>query len=679
MTTLRNTVTEPDGTALDGWLDVAAVGSPFRNATQSEVLGPIKDRPFTGGAWSVELVPGLYVITQRRRSGAFHSRWTADVPDSGSPVWLADCLVSAPSTPASMALLGIAATVVDEAGHLQITYTNGSTVDAGPVIGPEGPPYTGSADEFAEAMAGHVGDGSAFDLAQRAAFGLAGANLSRFIRRAQAGNALKLVALGDSVLEGQTVTNPAADDSMHLLPVDLGARFPKSTFTAVNYAVSGYTTAASFINGKVAAAVAEKADLYVLAFGKNDLAWERVTAGSLPVPGYPRAASIAMLEQMVRLIRAEVPKADIIILGENPYTPLSDSGNPLQLAWTDAARGVAAVHGCEFVDGYTPFATSATPLPTLVPDGTHPGTAGHRLLADTILDHLPASYGGPALAPTATTGGLYPQTVDTTTALRGWQKLTAPATGIWVNGGTGWAGTAPYVTSTAGDYAEFTFTGTELLVTLSTAAADAPVIDVTVDGAPLYTGRSLTSGKQGSAYLVPIATGLTAGVHTVRITLASGTLRITNAAMTVAGGAYAPSTVVVNLTGDQTNATVPTDGTVHYMVNQQVNAVPLPAGWSKMAVVFTGSAVMRVTRPTTTERIIAVRLRLGSTVVTNLQKTVDPTSGTGVYYTDFGFGHTEVEATTGIGVRLEAVLQSTDKTNVTRSQWELQAVCQRLA
>lgn len=148
MTILQNTLTEPDGTALDGWLDVAVVGNPFRPVTGTEILGPIKDHRFTGGVWSVELTPGLYTVTQRRSDGLFHSRWTADVPDSVSPVWLADCLVTLPGTPTAVPLLGIASTVVDEDGHLQITYTNGQAVDAGLVLGPQGPPYTGSAAEF---------------------------------------------------------------------------------------------------------------------------------------------------------------------------------------------------------------------------------------------------------------------------------------------------------------------------------------------------------------------------------------------------------------------------------------------------------------------------------------------------------------------------------------------------
>lgn len=139
MTVLQNTIDLPDGTLLAGWLDVELVGNPFRAPTQTEALGPIKDMSIVGGTWSIDLPPGLYVITQRRQDGLFHSRWTVEVPDSESAVWLADCLVSVPGTPAAVPLLGVGAVSVDEAGHLVLTYTNGVTVDAGEVRGPEGP------------------------------------------------------------------------------------------------------------------------------------------------------------------------------------------------------------------------------------------------------------------------------------------------------------------------------------------------------------------------------------------------------------------------------------------------------------------------------------------------------------------------------------------------------------
>jgi hypothetical protein len=160
VTTLQNTVTEPDGSPVDGWLDVTLIGNPFQADSQTEILGPVKDRRFTDGAWSINLAPGLYGVTQRRQDGSFHSRWNVEVPDSESPVWLADCLVSVPGKPTTVPLRGIASSAVDDDGHLQLTYTDGTTLDAGLVTGPPGPPYTDSAAEFGQAMTAAAEDDS---------------------------------------------------------------------------------------------------------------------------------------------------------------------------------------------------------------------------------------------------------------------------------------------------------------------------------------------------------------------------------------------------------------------------------------------------------------------------------------------------------------------------------------
>lgn len=98
MTILQNTLTEPDGTLLDGWLSISLVGSPFRPATQSEVLG-LQSQRVSGGFWPVELAPGQYEVLQRRIDGTVYSRWSVTVPAAEAPVWLGDCLVTSPSAP----------------------------------------------------------------------------------------------------------------------------------------------------------------------------------------------------------------------------------------------------------------------------------------------------------------------------------------------------------------------------------------------------------------------------------------------------------------------------------------------------------------------------------------------------------------------------------------------------
>lgn len=509
-----------------------------------------------------------------------------------------------------------------------------------------------------------------------------GGNVARFIKRAQAKETLKIVALGDSVLEGQTVTTPATDGTIKLLAADLSARFG-TTITESNYAISGYTTAASFINGKVRDAITAAGDLYVISFGKNDRAWATAAPTARPVPGYDTASSIATLEQMVRLIRSDVPKADILVMSENPYTPLVSQANTDLQAYNEQMRRVAAAYGCEFVDAYQPFADQPGNIATLVPDGTHPGTLGHRLMADTVLLSIPAVYSGPALVPGKPETGKTmsgAQKTDTTNALRGWTNTLATGgagAGTWTNTGAGWAGSAPYVTSTAGNYAEFVINGTELLLTISTLAADNAVVDVAVDGSPLYTGRNLTQGKQGSAYLVPFATGLLAGAHTIRVTLVSGALKIHSAAWTEAGTGYVPNVVVVDLGSFSGEVALDSGGATTYLINNAA-AIPLPAGWTKMDVVISGYLIGAVKATTTTERLVNVNLRLDLVARQVQQETVAAVASSEVVRT-FSISHAEKGKTATVGVRFEARMQGTDKTNGYHRSWGLQATCYRSA
>jgi lysophospholipase L1-like esterase len=510
-----------------------------------------------------------------------------------------------------------------------------------------------------------------------------GGNVARFIKRAQAKETLKIVALGDSVLEGQTVTNPATEGTIKLLANDLSARFG-TTITETNYAVSGYTSAASFINGKVRDAINAAGDLYILAYGKNDRGWATAAPTAWPVPGYDTTSSIATLEQMVRLIRADVPKADIILMAENPYTPLVTQANTDLQAYNQQMRRVAAAYGCEFVDAYQPFADQPGNITALVPDGTHPGTVGHRLMADAVLQSIPALYAGPALNPGKPEAGRTmagAQKTDTTTNLRGWTTSATTGgtgSGTWTNSGAGWTGPGPYVTSTAGNYAEFVITGTELLLTISTLAADNAVVDVTVDGAALYTARNLTQGKQGSAYLVPFVTGLSAGLHTIRVTLVSGTLKIHQASWTEAGTGFVPDVVVVDLGSFAGEAALDSaTGATTYLINN-ASAIPLPTGWSKMDVVITGYVLTAVKAATTTERLVNINLRLDLVAKQVLQNTV-PAVASGEFVQTFNIGHAERGKTAAVGVRFEARMQGTDKTNGFHRSWGLQATCYRRA
>ena len=362
-----------------------------------------------------------------------------------------------------------------------------------------------------------------------------GGNLARFIARAKTGAALVVTGLGDSIMAGTGATT-GTNDYMTLVKNDLTTRFAPATFTFNNRAVSGYTMAAHGISGTIASALADKADLYIVSVGRNDVVADGATYAGLPVQGYRLPQSMRALEVLVREIRRTVPQADILIHTENPAAVYATDGD--LRAYNAALSRLAAAYGCEFTDGYGAFAALGD-YSSLLSDAVHPSVAGHAVHAATILSALPSDSNLPPRATSgfAAAGGLHsPQLVDPSRGSFGWQVQAVPggsSAGSWVNTGT-WAGTNPAVTSTAGSYAEFTFTGTELALSVSTSAADAAHVVVTVDGAIVNADANLAVIPSTFQPLVVFAAGLTPGQHTVRLALISGTLRIYRAAWLLA-------------------------------------------------------------------------------------------------------------------------------------------------
>lgn len=356
-----------------------------------------------------------------------------------------------------------------------------------------------------------------------------GAGVARFLRRAAAGASLKIVALGDSILEGNTGTTPGTNDALTLARNALDSRFPEATFTSVNRAVSGYTVATSQINGKVAQAVTDKGDLYVVGFGRNDVVADGY---STPVQGYPLEQSMRGLEVILREVRRKVPQADIVVISGVPASVYATDG--AMRTYQATARSVAAAYGAEWIDTYGAFAALGD-YSAYLHDTVHPNALGHELIADTILASMPEEPPRSSLAPGAppNRAGLRSVgDVDVDTGYTGWrvvQAVGAQQNGSWINSGT-WTGPNPYSTTTAGDFAEFRFVGTEFMARLSTAAADAAVVDVTVDGVLVWNDLALSTLPSNFQPWVLLGKALTAGRHTVRITLVSGTLKVYQAA-----------------------------------------------------------------------------------------------------------------------------------------------------
>lgn len=440
--------------------------------------------------------------------------------------------------------------------------------------------------------------------------------LARFISRARAGEDLSITCLGDSILEGETTTTPATDAAMVLLAADLSSRFGV-TVTVTNHAVSGRTAARSHFNTDVAAAIAEYADLYIVsAYDKNDIGSD--VSGPYAA-GYPLAASTAAVERIIRAIRTEVPKADIIVMSTNPYVSGS-SLNPYQQAKDAAEQSNAAVYGCEWVDCYSAFVALGD-YSTHMADSTHPNTLGHRLIADTILAHIPDADCVPLQPGAVPVLGVHsPEVVDTTAGVdHGYATNATPGVEgdvSYVTGGVGWSSEA---TSTAGDYVECAAYCTELQIQVSTAVIDACVVDIAVDGMTVESSLDLsaTGGKNGT-YWIPFVTGLAAGDHSLRLTLVSGTLRTSATGALIAPSAEAFGPEVSMQIVHAVSAT--TTMTTSYQAIGAATAVPLPAGWGSMDLMLSGYATVRCSGATTAARRIDVALRnSGATIQSTRQ------------------------------------------------------------
>ena len=364
--------------------------------------------------------------------------------------------------------------------------------------------------------------------------------LARFLNRAKAGGAVKVVGMGDSVTAGTGATL-GTNDFLTLVRDGLAARFPTATITHTNRGLSGATVATHAIYGYTASALTDAADLYVIAFGKNDTVAD---AYGVPVQGYPLAQSMRGLEVMVREIRRKVPQADIIIMSEPPNTASDTTGNLKLQAWNAKARQIADAYGCEWVDAYA-ASVALGDYSAMLSDAVHPSVAGHALIANTILEHLPANTITPVSAPgrPGPDGGLYSVAdIKADIGYSGWIVVSAAPgaaqSGVWVSSGT-WSGSNPNVTTTATDYAEFTFVGTEFALRMSTAAGDALVIDVHIDGVLTHADLPMTTVPSAFQPFVILAKGLTALQHKVKVTLKSGTLRIYQAAWLAANMAQA--------------------------------------------------------------------------------------------------------------------------------------------
>lgn len=511
-----------------------------------------------------------------------------------------------------------------------------------------------------------------------------GSNLSRFLNRARAGEDVKIVAIGDSILEGTTVTADGGvlgvDDTLPRVAAAVAARFG-NTVTKVNHALSGHTVAMGPLSAKWTAAVNEAADLYIIDYGTNDLSADLT---SLPVPGYKMADSVAGLERLFRRIRTEVPKADIAFLIANPYNGGIGAGsNPAKVAYNKRVRSVCAYYGVEVIDGFQAFADFPGGYASLMADTTHPNTAGHTVLAAEVMKHLPANFQGPSAGPaTVPVRGLYtPEDYDPAVGDTGVQSVLVPTFPMWVEtgGGGGWSASgSARVSTTVGNAITGTGNFTELYVMMSTLTSDGLRATLTVDGVTRFTDTDLTTGKQGT-YWVPIATDLPATTHTYVLTITAGTAKISRVGWLSGPVAiYNVNQTWQDIAAGSVATAVSDTGSITYLdPSSAASRITWPAGWRSAKVEFSGYVNSRVSAVTTTARRLQIVVRLNGVAISTHQVEI-PASAAGTYFPSISISSPAVDITANRLVAVEASIISTDKTNCQVLSWAVQAHLTRL-
>lgn len=363
-----------------------------------------------------------------------------------------------------------------------------------------------------------------------------GRGVSRFLSKMRAGLPVKICGLGDSSVEGLTVVTPG-NDLLSRLKADLEDRFGIAV-TVTNRAVSGYIVAHTLgaqSTNRFLAAVADDADLYIMANGGNEAAY----AGSTikPNTGYEMTAHQAGLEHMVRRLRIERPGADIVLANKWPYTDGSVASNTVLEPITAMQKTMAATYGCAFVDQYAHFKTLGVGTSSTIDEmyiwpnthvwAQHLTDLGYEVWADLFALLFPHEGELPAVESPALPARPLWGAERYTHSL--WQSTGVMAGGLRVSGTSGyaltgsWAGTStlPQTSTTAGDTIAIYVLGSEAAVQLDTGTGQG-VISLLVDGA-LINGALSLAGMSGGQRQVMIS-GLGPGMHRIVITTVSGSV-----------------------------------------------------------------------------------------------------------------------------------------------------------
>jgi lysophospholipase L1-like esterase len=201
--------------------------------------------------------------------------------------------------------------------------------------------------------------------------------LPRTQARLKNGEALTVVAFGDSITAGGDASSPELIYWQRWL-AGLRERYPQAKITGINGATGGDTTVQGLarLEEKV---LARKPDLVLVAFGMNDQ-----NVGSVPLERFE-----ANLGEMVERIRKETP-AEVVLLSSclpNPNWHYTSGRMP---EYGRVTEKVASAKGCAFADvlaNWKAIVDRKKPEDLLANNVNHPNDFGHWIYFQ-VLEHL---------------------------------------------------------------------------------------------------------------------------------------------------------------------------------------------------------------------------------------------------------------------------------------------------
>jgi len=191
-----------------------------------------------------------------------------------------------------------------------------------------------------------------------------------------AGQAVKIVAFGDSITAGGDATRPElvfwrrwADE--------LQRQYPRARVIAVNGATGGDSTVQGLQRLQVKV-LDEKPDLVLIGFGMNDH-----NKGGVPIPQFEQN-----LQQIIARIRAGT-NAEIVLFSAFPPNPRWKFGSHRMQDYVEATEHVSREAGCAYADVFNNWQAMAArkkPEDLLGNNINHPNDFGHWIYYRVLCD-----------------------------------------------------------------------------------------------------------------------------------------------------------------------------------------------------------------------------------------------------------------------------------------------------